>query len=204
MSVGERDEGSAGGRERASADERGGPGDRLGDDAQPLLQALRLGLTPAAANQAQAYSRLRAAIAEREAGRHAWRKGRRILRRIRQHIIAIVVPAAVMAIIVLAMRGMTGDDRGSAAALAEAQRHLDDGDYHLAYNVLAAHSHEYKTKKAAEDRMPLVLDALCGMGELDRAHAELERFLEKVPDSELEARRRKMCPLGTEPGVEIE
>lgn len=193
MSEGERD------NERET-----GPGKPLGDDAQPLLQALRLGMTPAAANQAQAYSRLRAAIAEREAGRQAWRKGRRIMRRIRQHIIAIVVPAAVMAILFLVLRGMWDDDRGSAASLAQARQHIDDGEFHIAYNVLAAHSHEYKTKKAAEDRMPLVLDALCGMGELDRAHMQLERFLEKVPDSDLEARRRKMCPLGSQPGQEIE
>lgn len=79
------------------------------------------------------------------------------------------------------------------ALLNDARVLLDLGEHAQAYAVLVQHSRRHSTKSAAEKRMGMVLDALCGLGKRDRAGLALGRYLRKNPDSVHADRLLSVC-----------
>ena len=177
----------------------------LSADAEKLLEQLTAGMTPSAADEARAFDRLAEGIAAAEAPKPGL--GERVTRIVRGfglHLWRIAIPLALVAGAIFVARALSKNELGSAAQLESARSLLQQDRPRAAYRVLQQHSETFKTRSAAEERTPLVLDALCGMGERDKAQAYLDRFLEAAPDSELAERQRDVCPLGTEPQRRLE
>lgn len=172
-------------------------------DAQRLLDALSQQMAPTDAEGAKAFDRLVEAIAAPAAVRW-WTRGLRSARRTWTHLRRIAVPVLVIAATLAFFRSIASDEIGEAAGLQNARMMLDAQRYRGAYRALAEHAKRFPSRRAAESRMPLVLDALCGMEAPQRAEQHLERFLAQVPDSALAARRREICPLGTQPAQRLQ
>lgn len=177
----------------------------LSAEAEALLEQLGAGMNPSAADEARAFDRLSEGIAAAEAPRASF--SRRVVTFFRgfgQHMWRLAIPLALLLGAIFVTRALTKNELGSATQLESARGLLAQGRPRAAYKVLQQHSEEFKTRSAAEERTPLVLDALCGMGDRDKAQAYLDRFLEAAPDSELADRQRDVCPLGTEPQRRLE
>jgi hypothetical protein len=170
--------------------------EELSTRAASALRRLDGELTPAAGADERTWARLQAAMAAdvyTSARRQWWRPARRAYRVAwsyarRYWIIGTVL--CVFALVVVPV--LRGDGRG-ATTLAAARSQIEEGEYALAYRMLAAHARSHRTRDAAEARMPLMLDALCGMGREEDADEQLERYLAVVPDSAHRDRRLDVC-----------
>ncbi len=176
----------------------------LGDHAQALLGQLAREMTPSGAAEARAFERLAETIAAEPTSQSWRRRVRRMARGLGLHLWRIAIPVVVLAAVVFVGRALTRNELGDAAALQNARLMLEEKRYRGAYDVLKQHAERFKGRDAAEARTPLVLDALCGMGERSKAEEVLARYLEFAPDSELADRRRDVCPLGTEPARRLD
>jgi|GEM_PF-2770041 len=177
----------------------------LSAEAEALLEQLDASMSPSAADEARAFDRLAEGIAAAEAPRPSLgTRAARFVRGFGMQLWRIAIPLALLLGAIFVTRALSKNELGSATQLESARGLLQQGRPRAAYNVLVRHSEEFKTRTAAEERTPLVLDALCGMGDRDKAQAYLERFLEAAPDSDLAQRRRDVCPLGTEPQRRLE
>ncbi|MEM6991142.1 MAG: hypothetical protein AAF721_11610 [Myxococcota bacterium] len=177
------------------------PVPELSDDAEALLSDLIGGMTPAADDEAKAMSRLGAAVTSRAS---RWQRTTTWATGLGVGVFRIAIPVLVIAVVILLARSFIRDDIGDAAMLQNARLMLEEQRYRGAYDLLKEHGERFKGRAAAEARTPLVLDALCGMGGRAEAEDYLRRYLEFAPESDLAARQRDVCPLGTEPARRLE
>lgn len=103
-------------------------------------------------------------------------------------------PIAIVAIVVMALGPVVRGDVGGTAHLELARSLIAQGEHRRAYNVLVDHSRLYKSKSAAEERMELALEALCGLKMEERAEEDLRRYVELYPESVHASRLSDPCP----------
>lgn len=169
--------------------------DELSEPARAALGRLAQGLGPERAQGAVAWARLEAEIERQHEGAHRTfgRRGRRGLRFAIAWVRRSWRPIAIIAIVALALGPVVRGDVGGTAHLEIARSLIAQGEHRRAYNVLVDHARLYKSKSVAEERMELALEALCGLGMVDRAEDDLRRYLELDPESIHADRRGVVC-----------
>lgn len=168
----------------------------LSQDAERVLASYQAARAPGGQREADARARLQRALATDRnpsgpvvtARFRRMREARIWFRTLRR---AVFTGVAVFGFIWFLDHGMK--DMSSSSMLEEAQERIDAKQYEDAFAMLAHHARQHPTRSKAEDRMGLVVDALCGMGMPNRARAELEKFLARVPESEHVSRRDDLC-----------
>lgn len=171
----------------------------LSQDAQSVLDQLAGSMTPSDREETAAFDRLADALAAEASAPSAWTRVSILLQGLGRHVWRVAIPLVVIAAAIFVIRALSGNEMRENGLLSDARSKLAEERYRGAYEVLQTHADEFKGRRAAEERTPLVLDALCGMGQRAQADAYLARFLEFAPDSDLADRTRDVCPLGTEP-----
>jgi hypothetical protein len=168
----------------------------LSEPAQRTLDILAEGMHPPAGQQAAAWSRLQGKI-QASASDEGWtfsRRAKRNFRYVRGYLRRMWIPLAVVTIVALLAGQILGGGLGGGAHIELARSALDQGQYRQAYGLLVDHSRSYRTKSAAEARMGLVVDALCGLKMYDKAEDDLRRYLELNPESMHAPRLDDLCP----------
>lgn len=102
---------------------------------------------------------------------------------IRQTMWGMLVSLAVLGATVFTLTPLFDREAASARELSYARDRFEQRDYSGTYRLLVAHSRRHRSLDAARQRTELVVRTLCAMGETERAHRELMRFLERDPDS---------------------
>lgn len=167
----------------------------LSEPAKEALDLLTAGMTPGATRQAQTWAQLQRKIAASDLD-DEWtlgRRAKRTLRYVRGYVRRMWMPILIVTAIALAAGQFLGGD-GGQAYLSMARSAIEEGNYRHGYNLLAEHSRQYHTKSAAEARMGLVIDALCGLKMYDKADGDLRRYLDLNPESVHASRLDDLCP----------
>jgi hypothetical protein len=171
--------------------------EQLSEPARETLDLLAAGMTPSPAQEADAWGRLQTTL-RAEARREEWtfsRRAKRGFRYVRGYVRRMWIPLALVTIIALSVGQILGGHLGGDTHIGLAESALERGEYRRAYNLLAEHSRIYSTKSAAEARMGLVVDALCGLKMYDKAEEDLQRYLELNPQSRHAPRIDDLCPM---------
>mgnify|MGYP001355205927 CR=1 FL=1 len=167
----------------------------LSEPAKEVLEQLTAAMTPSASRRAQTWSQLQRRIAATEHD-DRWTFGRRAkrgFRYVRGYLRRMWMPLLLVLAIALAAGQFLRGDSGETY-LSMARSEIEAGNYRAGYNLLAEHSRRYHTKSAAEARMGLVIDALCGLKMYDKADEDLRRYLDLNPDSDHASRLDDLCP----------
>jgi hypothetical protein len=77
--------------------------------------------------------------------------------------------------------------------IGEARAALESGDAKLALDLAERHAREFPGGQMAEDASVYRARALCGLGRLEEARAEVRRFLDAWPESQHRARMLRTC-----------
>lgn len=85
------------------------------------------------------------------------------------------------------------DLAAEVALMRQARAALDRGDPEAALRVLAEHAQGFAAGQMKEDRLRLRIEALCALGQRERARAEADAFLRDHPGSTHTARVRGLC-----------
>ena len=85
------------------------------------------------------------------------------------------------------------DVAGEVALLARAQKALADGDLRRCLRLLDRHEAAFPHGMLAEERAAARIIALCGLGRVETARAELGAFLSRAPSSPLAERVKHAC-----------
>ena len=169
--------------------------DELSERGRAALGHLAQGLSPERAQGAVAWARIEAEIERQaeDARRSVWRRGRRGMRFVIGWARRSWRPIAIVAIVAMALGPVVRGDVGGPAHLEIARSLIAQGEHRRAYNVLVDHARLYKSKSAAEERMDLALQALCGLNMVERAEDDLRRYLELNPESVHADRAGHVC-----------
>jgi tetratricopeptide (TPR) repeat protein len=172
--------------------------EELSRQAQEALREFGEALEPPTGAQQKTWSRLEEQIRHENAATLAAARRRQRRRGAARRLWLVLRPAVITTALVSALYiGWEIAKRSEGEALLnDARVLLDLGEHAQAYAVLVQHSRSRNTKSAAEKRMGLVLDALCGLGKRDRAQLALERYLIKNPDSIHAGRLDYLCGVG--------
>lgn len=167
----------------------------LSSRAQEVLREFGKALEPAAGAQQKTWTRIKDQIRREGSASLAAARRRRRRRGAARRMWLVLRPAVITTVVASVLyigwevaRRSTGE-----ALLNDARALLELGDHAHAYAVLVQHSRVHHTKSAAEKRMGLVLDALCGLGKRDAARRALARYVAKNPDSIHAGRTDALC-----------
>ncbi len=164
--------------------------DDLHGSDRSSLEALKRALTPDPNDKERSRARLAVALRDEERlKRPRWWARAMVLS---WHVRYLMFPAVLITAVLLG-RHRLGTSPQHEANIRIAREHLVADDHAFAYRTLIEDSRMYRTKRAAEDRIPLMLRALCGMGRRQDAENLLESYLERNPGSEHKARAGDVC-----------
>lgn len=79
------------------------------------------------------------------------------------------------------------------ALLAAGKRALGAGDASDALRLAKQHAREFPRGSLADERELLRVEALCGLGKVEKARATADGFLRKKPKAAISAKMRKAC-----------